>query len=112
MLNKHKQQIMTSPCKKKATTKKTKQKITTIIKQISIKQVSNAGKYLQPNIANQAQITRHRTLKYISNENHRPQQRNGKISHARKTMITSLAIRYQIAKQHSVPESMRTKQRA
>ena len=49
MLNKHKQQIMT------------------ITKKLSVQQVSNPGKYVQPNIANEAQLTGHRTLKYISN---------------------------------------------
>ena len=57
---------MTSPCKQKK------------------KQVSNAGKYVQPNIGNEAQIIRHRTLKYICNQNHRPKEGNDKISHARK----------------------------
>ena len=85
--------------------KKQKQTKTTIIKKLSIKQVSNAGKYVQPNIANEAQITGHRTLKYISNQNHRPKERNDKISHARKIKITSLTIRYQGTK-HFMPESM------
>ena len=76
----------------------------------NLKPVSNAGKDVQPNIANEAEITRHRSLKYISNQNHRPKERNDKISHARKTMITSLAIRYQRTK-HSMPESIQTKQR-
>ena len=62
MLNKHKQQIMTSPCKKKKTetNKNNNNK-----KKLSIKQVYNAGKYVQLNIANEAQITGHRTRKYI-----------------------------------------------
>ena len=106
MLNKHKQQIRTSPCKQK----QQKQKTTIIKKKISIKPVSNAGKYVQPSIANEAQITRHRTVKHISNQNHRPMERNDKMSHARKTMMTSLAIRYQRTK-HSMPESIKTKQR-
>ena len=72
ILNKHKQQLMTSPCKQK-------------IKHKAI-QVFNAGKYVKPNIGNEAQIMRHRTLNYICNQNHRPKKGNDKISHARKKL--------------------------